>query len=113
MKALVWSGTVMFAVLAAALCVLVVVTVLRVYQDPPDGIVVGPGFGEFQKEMDRSCQDWVRVAAEVVRSDMLRDAAYGVESRNIPLFLRQVFASGAVASELYVRRCMEWMGRYW
>ncbi len=59
-------------------------------------------------EMLRSC-DPVLVAAEINRADAHRESAIGANAGGT-VALRQLYALGAVASELWLQRCLRWFG---
>mgnify|MGYP001563049702 CR=1 FL=1 len=59
-------------------------------------------------QMLLSC-DPVEVAAEINRADAYREAAVGVNAGG-SVSQRQLYALGAVASELWLSRCLRWFG---
>ena len=59
-------------------------------------------------QMLLSC-DPVEVAAEISRADAYREAAVGANAGG-SLQQRQLYGLGAVASELWLTRCLRWFG---
>jgi hypothetical protein len=59
-------------------------------------------------EMLRSC-DPVMVASEINRADAHRESAIGPNAGGT-VAQRQLYALGAVASELWLARCLRWFG---